>query len=241
MNRLFKVEIFLITKKNNFIFLVSLILYSFLTSNIFVWSKNSNTYIADTNQYNNIFFDSLISNFTFIWGLLFIYSYFSEFKNGFYSRLILNDFKRIDIHKLKYIRILLILIVNIILFIILYYIVQYIQFDSYKYQLNLRTLFLLFQILLMIFYSLCLSYVLCLYTNNMLLSIFLIYFFTKLDLALSYFEQIKPIVSEFNYLPISCIRHSVSNNISYFSYLIYLGYILLFIFFTKRKQLTINF
>lgn len=241
MNKLFKVELFLITKKNNSIFLVALIIYSFLTSNVFVWSKNSNTYIANSNEYNNIFFDSLISNFTFIWGLFFVYSYFSEFKNGFYSRLILNDFKRIDILKLKYFRMFFLLAANIILSIILYYSVQYIQFDSIKYQLNLQSLFLLLQILLMVFYSLCLAYLLCLYTNNMILSIFLVYFLTKLDLTLSYFEQIKLEVAKFNYLPISCIEKSVYDNINYLPYFVFLIYICLIIYFTKQKQLKINF
>lgn len=241
MNKLLKVELFLLTKKNNFIFLVALIAYSILSSNIFVWTKKNNTFIANSNDYNSVFFDSLVSNFTFIWGLFFVYSYFTELKNGFYARLILNDFKRIDILKLKYYRIFFLLIVNFSLSIIIFYLVQYIQFNSIEYHLSFQSLFFIVQILLMIFYSLCLSYIFCLCINNMILSIFLVYIVTKMDVTLSYLEQINPLISKFNYLPISCIKHSTYNDISYLSCLIYLIYTLLFIYFIKRKQLKINF
>jgi hypothetical protein len=241
MNKLFKIELFLISRKNNLFFLFALFLYTLVACNIYVWNQKNKVYIENSNHFNKIYFDSLYPILTFTWGLIFVYSYFSETKNGFYSRLIINDYNRGALLKLQHIKIFYLWLFNFVLFLILYYLVQYMQFDAIKYQVNKVWLFFLLHIFLVVFYSLSLSYFLCLYTNNMILSIFGLYFITKMDVLLFLFEQNEPLIAKLNYLPISAINHSNYNNISYLSYLIFGLYMVLLFFLIKIKQAKINF
>lgn len=241
MTKIIKVGWFLFISNSNSLLLTIIGVYLFSVSNVLIWTKKENLYVANSSYFSKIFYDSLISNYTFIFGMAFILKYFTEYKNGLYTRLLLNGFSRHSLLKLEYYRILFLLLFSIFLFFIYYYIVQFLQFESIKFAFCTATYFYLIAILIITFYTLCLAYFLSLIIKNMIFAIFLLFFITKTDVILSYFEVFYPKISRFNYLPISCVSHFILANTSYISILIFIIQLILINWIIKRKQLKINF
>lgn len=242
MNKLVKTAYFLIFTNKNYLFYIALSIYSYFLSNIYIWSKLNEQNIETNSEYSKLFSDSLLSNFSFIWGVVYIYLYFTEIKKGFVPRFILNDYTRRDILKLNGLKIIIIVFIVNIITIFVFFLVQYQQFNQIIFGVDKYSMLIIIQFIFIQTYCLILAYFLCLTSKNMIVSIIILLFATKIDIALYYFGQSFTQIHKYNFLPITSVKqisyYSSTNHISVISYFIIISLLIYFIF---KKQSSINY